>query len=211
MHNTIYMLHLHKNIHKLKNMLATILKRSTKNSILLTSKLLTSFNSVLYFSASESKTKINTKDEFYIRNCLQNNLGFTNDQINTILKVRPSLLSGSPAETNIPGLWNTLERLGFKNFDKFRELCTKEPRITNLDTKKFDLLLTSMAEYGILGDTDRAMEIFIENPKILLKKAEDTRRLLIVLYRLIESDKKFIGDLVLRVPQILLKTVFFIN
>ncbi len=146
-------------------------------------------------------------NEFLVRNCLQTGLGFNPAAVTILAASNPALFEGTPSDAKIPCIWTVMQRYGFADLEKFRLLCLREPRIAVLDPKHVDLLLQTLDEYGILADPAAVMEIFTMHPKILLKKAEKTRRLLYAMYRIIMCEKSDVGQLVLRVPTVLLTSV----
>ena len=148
-------------------------------------------------------------NEALIRNCLQTGLGFTPEAVSTLAGANPNFFKGTPADTKIPGIWSTMQRYGMFNAEKFRALCLKEPKITTLDSSHVDLLLKSLEEYGILQYPEFIFDAFMENPGTVTKSPERTKRLLYVMYRLIQCERQYIGELVIKIPKVLLASVSF--
>ncbi len=136
---------------------------------------------------------------------------FLRNQQATFATVTPAQASAPKLPSTPPAIWPVLQRYGFTDIKKFSELCKLEPRILGISEAHVDHLLRLMRDYGMLKDQALAFDMWLRFPKIWLKKAEKTERLLIVMWRLIGGDKESIGELVLHLPLILLCSVLFVK
>ena len=160
------------------------------------------------FSATNSAAiSAPSENQAFIKNCLEHGFGFSPPQISTLEQKLPTIFASSSNEIQIPQIWATMQRYGLSDLKKFRTLCLSEPRICELRISHIEKLLDTLKEFGMLEEPGKLFDCFTEYPKLLLKKAEKTERLLKVMFKLIGCDKKYIGELVGSVPVVLFTSV----
>lgn len=158
-----------------------------------------------YFAIRNFSKKVIQEDR--MPNWLINGFNFTQPQIAILAANNPSLLTSIPCDTQFPAVWSTMQRYGLSNIDKFRELCLKEPLITQITLQQIEGLFKIFAEYKLFNGVPEPFDIFLTCPSVLLKKTERIQRILHVVHRLLDDNAEAVGELAKKFPFLMLCSV----